>query len=366
MEVKMIKEELQQKLSELESEIATLDNKQMALKILINSEYGALGNVFFRYYDLRLATAVTLSGQLAIRYIENYLMEHELQKKYKWNVIYIDTDSLYIDMKYVVSLIKKANPEISDARIVNKLDQFNNKIVQKIIDEGYQKMATYVNAPENFMNMKREKIISNLMIPTKKRYAMTVWDNEGVRYPEPRLSVTGLQSVSSSTPKPVRGYLKEAYHIILTDVDELKWYMREIKDKFNQIPVEEIATIKSCNNILKYTDEKTGLWVKRTPIQVRASIVYNNYVRDKKLEWKYPIIQEGEKIRYVYLREPNVLHSNVVGFVRNIPDEIRQFVDYRTMYNKTFYKAIDNFIKICRTPINIKCEVDLNSLFKGD
>jgi len=359
----MTKEELLQKKAELEDEISTLDNMQMALKILINSEYGALGNVYFRYYDIDLATAVTLSGQLAIRWCEDYLMNHPLQKKYNWKVIYIDTDSLYIHMEDVVNRIKEANPDITDQRLVDKLDQFNEKVIQKIIDEGYQKLAEYVNAPENFMNMKREKIISGFMIPTKKKYAMKVWDNEGVRYNEPKLSVTGLQSISSSTPKPVREYLNQSYGHILDDHTKLSFYIREVKNDFKHIPIEDIATIKSCNNIKKYTDPETKLWIKRTPIHVRASIVYNKYVTENNLEWKYPIIQEGEKIKYVYLRMPNPLHTNVVGFIRELPEEFRDYVDYRKMYIKTYYTAMENFKNVCNTPINLKCEVDLNSLF---
>jgi len=358
----MNKEELLKEKNRLESEISALNNKQMTLKILMNSEYGALANKYFRYYDMRLASAITLSGQLIIRWIEEYLMNHPLQKKWKWEVVYCDTDSAYISIETAVKGIQKKFPDLTTNELLDKIDKFTDKIIQPIIDKGYDDLAEYLGS-ENDMVMKREKVISKCLWTAKKKYAMTVWDDEGVRYSEPKLKVKGLPIVQSSTPKLVRNKLKESIRLLLLDKDKLIDYIRTTKQEFYKYTCEEIAFPRSANNIKKYSDGK-GFHIKGTPIHVRGAIAYNNWVETNNIQHNFDLIREGEKIKFVYLKEPNPLYSNVISFVNKFPDEFREYVDYKTMYFKTYLKVLENIKKVCvSTFIPLEREIDLNSLF---
>ena len=222
-------EELKQLKHDLEAKISQYNNEQLALKYLMNGEYGALGNVYFRYFDINLASAVTLSGQLAIRWIENYLMNHELQKKYKWEVIYEDTDSVYLDLHYFVIKLLEKHPNLSNVQIAKVVDNFSEKVITPIIDEGYQKLAEYVGANENRMFMKREKISTKGLWTGKKKYALLTLYDEKVIYPSEVLKVKGIETVRSSTPKLVREKLKEVLKLVMTDEEKLLFYLKWIE-----------------------------------------------------------------------------------------------------------------------------------------
>jgi len=86
---------------EIEKRIARYNNLQLAKKVCLNSAYGALGNEYFRFFDIRQATAITTSGQLSIRWIENKLnayMNRILKTKDKDYAIASDTDSIYLSL----------------------------------------------------------------------------------------------------------------------------------------------------------------------------------------------------------------------------------------------------------------------------
>ena len=359
----MTKEEYEKQIKILESEVAVLSNTEQALKILLNSCYGATANPYFRYYDIRLASAVTLTGQWVIRHVENYLMTHPLQKIYGWQVRYSDTDSVFVQLNQLVTSIRKKYPAITQQELLDKLDKFNDAVLQPTLDTGFEILRKYINAPTNKIFMKREKIIESCMWVAKKKYAMRVWDDEGVRYSEPQMKVKGLEIVRSSTPKVMRDRIKESVKKILCDRLNLKFYIKETKELFYNMSAEEIAFPRGVNNIKKYQGDKT-LYIKGTPIQVRGSILYNNWVKTNNLEHKYKLIQSKDKIKFIYLRQPNPFNTDVIAFPKTLPDTFRPYVDYKTMFYKTYYKVLENFQRKLLTPIQIKSTHDINNFFK--
>jgi len=172
-------------------------------KIQLNSAYGAIGNEYFRYYDEEIAEAITLSGQLSIRWIEKKINEF-LNKMLKTNHDYVvasDTDSIYINMGPLVNTLAKGK---SVEEIVTYLDKCCKEIVEPYIKKSYDELAEFMNAYGNKMFMKRESIASKGIWTAKKRYMLLVHDSEGVRYTKPKTKIMGIETSRSSTPQIVR------------------------------------------------------------------------------------------------------------------------------------------------------------------
>jgi DNA polymerase elongation subunit (family B) len=356
-------------------------NGQMALKILINSEYGALANPYFRFFKNEMAETITLSGQMAICWIKDRLMEHPLQKKYRWKTIYADTDSVYVQLDWVAGQIAKRNPD--PQAITDKLDEFSEKVLQPIIDRGYREMAEYVNAVENRMFMKREKISTKGLWTGKKKYALYVMDNEGVRYPEPKLKVTGIETVRSSTPKLVKKRLERVIELIMTDPKRLDQFIVDAKKEFYVAPIEDISVTSRVRTLEKYEtfvrieddpvgddiyedeDEEGYIGYKKgCPIGVRAAIAYNNYVLENGLLQRHPEILQGEKVKFVHVREPNPFGENVIAFVGPVPDFVdADDVDRYVQFKKTFLKPIRNITDKIGIVVRTRAETSFDDIF---
>jgi DNA polymerase elongation subunit (family B) len=356
-------EELRAKWAEFEKHITTKNNYQMAMKILMNSEYGALANIHFRYYDIRFASAITQCAQLALKWAAKRLIENPAAKKYRYHLIYGDTDSLYISVEHIVEQIKMRRPDITDADIVKQVNGFVAKIIQPILTKGYEDLAKYVNANENRMFMAHEKTITNALWTAKKRYALNVLWDEGVTYPKPKLKVKGIEIVRSSTPKIIRDALKESVAIMLKDEDLLPAYVKKQKADFKNNEILDIAFPRSANNIEKWVAEGSDgslHHTKGTPIGVRAAIVYNNAIRGEK---NMPVIMSGEKIKYVFLTMPNNYDQNVIGFLRRIPEDAVKYVDWDMMFEKSFMSVIDNIYRKMGKVFKQHRETNLSDLF---
>ena len=212
---------------DLEKEIARCNNIQMARKIQLNSAYGSIGNNFFRYYKLENAEAITLSGQVAIRWIENRINQY-LNNILKTDdvdyVIASDTDSVYL---HVGALVEKVyvGREKTNEGIVSFLDKVCKVELEKYIESCYEELAEYLNAYAQKMYMKRECIADRGIWTAKKRYILNVWDNEGVRYEEPKLKMMGIEAIKSSTPAPCRKMFKEVLGLMMsgTENDVIKF-----------------------------------------------------------------------------------------------------------------------------------------------
>ena len=328
----------------LRKDISKFNNIQMARKIQLNSAYGAIGNQYFRYYNLANAEAITLSGQVSIRWIENkmnaYLNKLLKTEDYDY-VIASDTDSIYLHLGPLVEKVFQ-NREKSDQSTLRFLEKVCDVEFEKYIQNSYEELATYVNAYSQKMVMKRENIANKGIWTAKKRYILNVWNSEGVQYAEPKLKMMGIEAVKSSTPMPCRGAIKKALELVMTsDESDVQKFISQFRKKFESMPLEEISFPRSCNNLEKFTSTK-DIYGKGCPIHVRGSLLYNHYVKKHKIQNKFPFIQEGEKIKYLYLRKPNRIGENVISFFQTLPKEFELdgSVDYEVQFDKSFLSPV--------------------------
>jgi DNA polymerase elongation subunit (family B) len=328
----------------LENQISRYNNLQLAKKVTLNSAYGALGNQYFRFFDIRIAEGITTAGQLSIRWIEkkiNEYMNNLLKTKDEDYVIASDTDSIYLNMG---PLIKKLYPDTSDTK---KVIKFMNKVcddkIQPFIDSSYQELADYVNAYQQRMEMKRESLADKAIWTAKKRYILNVHDSEGVAYAKPKLKIMGLEAVKSSTPSACRVKIKEAINIIMTQTqDDLHKFIEQFRNEFKELPVEDISFPRSVNGLTEYGDA-ANIFKKGTPIHVKGALVYNHLLRELKLNKRYQEIQEGEKIKFVYLKQPNIFNNNTLAFISALPKKLgaEQYIDYDLQFEKSFLEPLD-------------------------
>ena len=326
---------------ELQREIARCHNIQWARKIALNSAYGAVGNQYFRFYDVRQAAAITTAGQFIIRFIEekvNTYMNTILKLKDEDHQDYIvasDTDSIYVTLD---KLVEKTCQGKDNDQICNFIDKVVNSRLEPFIEKCFDELSDYTNAFKNCMVMKREVIANKGIWVAKKRYMLNVLDDEGVRLSEPKLKIMGIEAVKSSTPQVCRGKIKEAIKIIMNkDEDTLQKFIAEFKTEFNSLSAEAISFPRSCNNIKKYRNPAT-IFSKGTPIHVKGSLIYNQKLRELKLHKQYPFIKEGDKIKFLKLKEANPFRFDVISYITTLPVEfkLQEYIDYETQFEKTF------------------------------
>ena len=332
----------------LEKEIARCNNIQMAKKISLNSAYGAIGNQYFRYYKLANAEAITLSGQVSIRWIEqkmNDYLNKLLQTTEEDYVIASDTDSIYLNLGPLVN--KFFGAKSSDkAAVVSLLNKICEEKFEPYIDQCYQNLATYVSAYDQKMQMKRENIADRGIWTAKKRYILNVWNSEGVQYSEPKLKVMGIESVKSSTPAPCRKMLKDAFKLLMTGTeDDVIDFIEKSRKEFKTLPPEQVSFPRSASDVEKYKSH-SSIYAKGTPIHIRGALLFNHYIKQNKLDNKYSLIQNGEKIKFCYLKKPNTLHENVISFIQEFPKEldIDKYVDYDLQFEKSFLEPLKTIL----------------------
>lgn len=328
-----------EKTFELEKEINQLENRQMAIKILLNSLYGALGNKYFRYFDMRIAEAITLSGQLAILWAErtmNKEMNNILKTNDKDYVIAIDTDSLYVNMGNIVKHFEPKNPTAF-------LDKICQDHFEPALEKSYAKMASNMNAYDNRMVMAREAIADRGIWTAKKRYILNVHNNEGVQYAVPKLKIMGIEAIKSSTPEVVRDKFKKIFQVIISgDEQATQKFISDFRDEFKSLPPEKVSFPRGTSDLSKWSDKKL-VYAKGTPIHVRGALLYNHHIKDKALLKKYVTIKNGEKVKFCYLRMPNPIRENVVSFPDYLPNELQlhNYIDYEMQFNKTFLDPLE-------------------------
>ncbi len=332
----------QSKKYEIKNRIARYDNLQLAKKVSLNSAYGALGSQYFRFYDLRMALAVTLAGQLSIRWIEKKLNQYmnKLLKTEEDYVIASDTDSIYLRLGPLVDKVysKKNNT----AEIIGFMDKVCEDKIQPYIDESYQALASYVHAYEQKMQMKREALSDKGIWTAKKRYILNVYNNEGVQYNEPQMKVMGLEMVKSSTPSAIREKMRQSIRIMLQGTeDDIHTFIDDFKTEFKNLPVEDISFPRGLNGLKEYSDSVT-MYKKGTPIHVKGAILYNHHLKQLGLEKKYPKIQDGEKLKFTYLKQPNPFKDMVISYPGRLPPEfeLQSYIDYDTQFDKAFLEPI--------------------------
>ena len=339
----------------LEKQVARYNNLQLAKKVTLNSAYGALGNQYFRFFDTRIAEGITTAGQLSIRWIEkkiNQYMNNLLKTDDVDYVIASDTDSIYLNMG---PLIKKLYPDTSDTKKVIKfMDKVCDDKIQPFIDASYEELKEYVNAFQQRMEMKRESLADKAIWVAKKNYILNVYNSEGVAYAKPKLKMMGISAIRSSTPSACRAKIKEAINLIMTESEnELHKFIEKFRVEFKALSVEDIAFPRSVNGLKEYADA-AHIFKKGTPIHVKGALVYNHLLREMNLTKRYQEIKEGEKIKFVYLKQPNIYNNNTLAFLSGIPKQLdaEQYIDYDLQFEKSFLEPLD----IILSSINWKSE----------
>jgi DNA polymerase elongation subunit (family B) len=331
------------KLYEIEKRIAKYNNIQLAKKVSLNSAYGALGSQYFRFYDLRMALGVTTAGQLSIRWIENKIndyMNKLLETDSKDYVIASDTDSIYLRMG---ELVNKFIKDTSDKqKVISLMDKICEDKLQPYIDKCYGELGNYVHAYQQKMEMKREGLSNKGIWTAKKRYILNVYNNEGVQYKEPQMKVMGLEMIKSSTPSAIRERMKEAIQLMVNGTQEDVYkFIEDFRKEFKTLPVEEISFPRGLNGLNTYSDAST-LYKKGTPIHVKGAILYNHNLKQKNLTKKYQLIQEGEKVKFTYLKMPNPFKDTVISYPSRLPKEfeLQEYIDYDMQFDKAFLEPI--------------------------
>ena len=328
----------------LSSTISRYHNLQLAKKIQLNSAYGALANLYFRWFDFDLAESITMSGQLSIRWIDRHINEYLNNLLKTKNVDYIiasDTDSIYVNMEPVVKLLN-----ITDINsIVDTLDKFCDAKIQKVLNKSFDDLGSYLNVSSQKMHMKRETIANKGIWKAKKMYILNAYDIEGVRFETPELKIMGIEAVRSSTPASCRKSIKDALRVIMNEDEEsTQRFIENFRNSFMNMPFEKVAFPRGMNGMEKYKDGNS--YAKGTPIHVRGALVYNFLLRKSNLTDKYPMIGNGDKVKFCYLKLPNPIHENVISVLGELPPELNleKYIDYNTQFQKAFLEPVKSIL----------------------
>jgi DNA polymerase elongation subunit (family B) len=334
-----------QEIYRIERDIATYENQQTAIKILLNSLYGALGNKYFRYFTMEIAEGITLSGQMIIRWAEkavnDYLNKALKNEKYKDYVIAIDTDSVYVALEQVV----KTTGLTDKVKITNFLDKLCSDALESVLEKSFDKLSDQLNVHKRRITMKREAIADRAIWTAKKRYILNVLDNEGVRYAKPKLKIMGIEAIKSSTPGTCREAFEELFNVLINGTEEeTQAFIRNYRAKFETLPPHEKAFPRGVSSVKEYQDRDT-IYKKGTPINSRAAILYNLMLEKQGLK-TYSPIRGGDKIKYIHLYPNNPLKENVIGFVDILPPEFKldKFIDNDTQFEKAFLEPAKSIL----------------------
>jgi DNA polymerase elongation subunit (family B) len=332
---------------DVERDIARYENSQMSAKILLNSLYGAMGNQYFRYFDLRIAEAITLTGQMVIKWSEssiNGFMNKVVGSKNHDYIIAMDTDSVYANMSAVV---EKYFPNKTTAEKVKTLDDICRHQIEPLLRSTFDDLNTTFKCYTNRMEMKREGISDRGIWIAKKHYILNVHNNEGVQYAEPKLKIMGIAAVKSSTPAVCRDALKQAFKVIMTGSQKTtQKTIADFRAHFVSLPAHQVAFPRGVKDLDKWTDKK-DIYKKGTPIHVRGSLLFNDYLGKLGLQKQYEPIKSGAKIKFCYLKVPNPLRENVVAFPDVLPAEFKldKYVDKDEQFAKTYISVIEPILE---------------------
>ena len=275
-----------------------------------------------------------------------YDLETEKTNKFFGNDILVH-NSVYLNMGPLVETVYKGREKTTES-IVSFLDKICKMELEPYIERCYQELSDYMNAYQQKMQMKRENIAERGIWTAKKRYILNVWDSEGVRYQEPKLKMMGIEAVKSSTPAPCRKMIKDALKLMMNGTeDDVIEFIDKCREDFNKLSPEEISFPRSASDVVKY-QSPSEIYTKGTPIHVRGALLFNYYIKQNKLDSKYSLIKNGEKIKFVYLKKPNSIHENVISFIQEFPKELNldKYIDYELQFEKAFLEPLKSILNV--------------------
>ena len=310
-----------------------------------NSFYGIMGLVHFKYYDYRMAEAVTTNGQVFIQKSREYLqtmLEKIVGEKHDY-AVYSDTDSSYLCIQ---PLVDAKMSHMDDQQKVDYIEKLVINVIQPTLNKKLTELVNSMGVDESLLDKKLECIGPALLMLAKKKYAFDILYSEGVRYKEPKMKVMGIEIVRSSTPNVVKDYLKESLALCLRSTEaELQKKVRDVKKTFMSQSYQDISFPRGVNGMTVYADD-ASIYKKGCPIHVRGSLLYNHTLKRLHLDEKYPLITDGEKVKFVALKMPNILHENVIAFPAKLPVELglEKFIDYKTQFEKAYLGPLENIL----------------------
>lgn len=324
------------------------DKRQHIQKIFLNSIYGLLGLPVFRFYDLDNAMAVTVTGQDVIKTSAKYLnsLYHtETGNKEEDYVVYVDTDSIYASsLPFLSEDEDKKKGTIAVARKMEKL-------LNKFYDEFAKR---FFNIEEHRFKIKGESVAKSAFWLAKKRYALLkVYDLEKNKDID-KLKVTGIDVVRSDFAPAFRKFMEQILLDILNNVpkEEIDKKILDFKEEIKKKDILQIAKSTAVNDISGYNmdtkkDKKSLLEFKsKTPAHVKASITYNRLLTIFKTKRNTPI-QDGDKIKWVYLKDNPLMVSELAFKGYNDPKEImdmlNEYIDYDKIFDSAFKKKLESF-----------------------
>lgn len=337
------------------------DNLQHATKILLNSVYGALANLYFRWFDVYMAECITQSGQTATRSVEiavnKKLNEILKTKEFKDFIVAIDTDSIYLSMETLIEAV--ARDGMTDDEKITLMDQICKKTIAPLIHKTCEELAATLQAPKNKLNMKREVLASRGIWTGRKHYILRVHDEEGVRFNEPKMKVVGIEAVRSSTPSAARERIKASLDILLTGTnEELIAFIEKSRKEYDTLPIPEIAFPRGTNNIEKWKSN-SALFSKGCPIQAKAAILHNLLLKQLNIT-EFSEIQSSDKIKFVQLKQPNPYRIPVIGFSSILPPQfgLDEYVDRRVLFDKGLLEPLKTITNVIGWSVDNKPTLD--------
>lgn len=324
---------------------AAYNNQQAIRKVNLNSAYGALGSNYFRFFDVDMAEAVTLSGQLTIQLIAkdvNAFLNKIFKTKNEDFIIASDTDSIYVRLEKLADIFQSKKPNASTKEIALMMKEFGDAQLQPLINKTFERLATYLNVANPCMSMAREVIADKGVWTAKKRYMMNVLIKDKTEsFEEPKLFVKGIETQRSSTPAYAKKILKRGIELMLRGTElELQTHITKSRDEFMKAGFVQIAMPRSVNGLRKYEHAEKGV-----PIQVKGALIYNRKLQAEQSSLEQ--IRDGSKIRFAYLKVPNKFNSHVISAVHECPPEweIEKILDYDKQFQITVIDPLDSILK---------------------
>jgi len=331
------------------------DMKNLAYKLILNSIYGVTGNPYFRFFDLLIAEGITLSGQALIGWVTQDVNRalSKLTGIERDRAVSSDTDAAYFDLTDVVEM--KFGKEYDDEEALKWVVWFSDTKINKLIEESISRFAEYLNVRDpSVLDMKRENIADSSIFMAKKRYVMSVRNNEGAEYKRgEKLKKTGHEIVKSITPQYVKDAMAKSFDALLFGTPQ-DYYnsVNEFRTSFMKAEPDTVAKTSSVNGIQEYL-ERDGTIRKGCPKHSRAAINFNKYIEKLGLVNEYPAIKEGDKIRFIGLKEPNPIKSYTIGWIGSMPkplEALRPYFDYEDQFEAIFHKSMQSAATPCGIP----------------